>query len=322
MFPICSCSPQQDKEKIVTAVFREKIKGWFGLSRPPFHTVGVLPFILGTFLAWKVDGVFSNTIFMLGVLAVILILLSTYHAGEYFDHEEDKISKTIFHSMFAGGSGVIPAGIVSRKVPLWTSLITFTLAAAIGIILQFVLKTGPCTLLLGCLGAFPGFFYSTRPIRLVERGIGELCIGFCYGWLPVASGFYIQTGHISPIIHWIGVSIGLTIFNVILLNEFPDFIADSTVGKRNLLVRMGKKKGEALYIVISVLAWMAMFLSIAAGIPGKAVYFYLPILILSAGIITMILLRKHRDQKILEILCGLNIAVNLGTTTIYILAYL
>jgi len=322
MFPICSCSPQQDKEKIVTAVFREKIKGWIGLSRPPFHTVGVLPFILGTFLAWKVDGVFSTTIFILGVCAVILILLSTYHAGEYFDHEEDKISKTIFHSMFSGGSGVIPAGIVSRKVPLWTSLITFALAATIGIILQFVLETGPYTLLLGCLGAFPGFFYSTRPIRLVDRGVGELCIGFCYGWLPVASGFYIQTGYISSLIHWIGVPIGLTIFNVILLNEFPDLIADSAVGKRNLLVRLGKQKGEALYIAISVLAWIAMFLSVAAGIPGKAVFFYLPVLILSASIITMILLKKHRNQKILEILCGLNIAVNLSTTTTYILAYM
>jgi len=109
---------------------------------------------------------------------------------------------------------------------------------------------------------------------------------------------------------------------VILLNEFPDFIADSTVGKRNLLVRVGKQKGEALYIATSVLALMAMFLSVAAGVPGKAVYFYLPILILSAGIITMILLRKHRNQKTLEILCGLNIAVNLGTTTTYILAYM
>jgi 1,4-dihydroxy-2-naphthoate octaprenyltransferase len=224
--------------------------------------------------------------------------------------------------MFAGGSGVIPAGIVSRKVPLWTSLITFALAAALGIILQFVFQTGPYTLLLGCLGAFPGFFYSTRPIRLIERGVGELCIGFCYGWLPVASGFYIQTGYISPIIHWMGVPIGLTIFNVILLNEFPDFIADSTVGKRNLLVRMGKQKGEALYIATSMLAWIAMFLSITAGIPGKVVYFYLPVLILSAVIIAMILLRKHRNQKTLEILCGLNIAVNLGTTTAYILAYM
>jgi 1,4-dihydroxy-2-naphthoate octaprenyltransferase len=153
--------------------FKETLKGWISLSRPPFHTVGLLPFILGSFLAWKMTGFFSATVFALGVFAVILILLATYHAGEYFDHEEDKISKNLFNSMFAGGSGIIPLGIVSREVPLWTGIIAFMLAAVIGIILQFILKTGPYTLLLGCLGAFPGFFYSTKPIRLVERGVGE-----------------------------------------------------------------------------------------------------------------------------------------------------
>jgi 1,4-dihydroxy-2-naphthoate octaprenyltransferase len=302
--------------------FKEKLKGWVGLSRPAFHTVGVLPFILGSLLAWKIDGFFNTPVFILGIIAVVLVMLATYHSGEYFDYEEDKISKKLFNNMFAGGSGVIPSGVIAREVAIWTGIITFTVAAVIGIILQFVLKTGPYTLFLGCLGAFSGFFYSTRPVRLVGRGVGEIFIGFCYGWLPVASGFYIQMGYISPIIHWIGLPIGLTIFNVILLNEFPDNIADLSVGKRNLLVRLGEKKSEILYISMSVLAWITMFLSIAAGVPIKAIYFYMPVLILSAAIIIMMLIRKHKDPKSLEILCGLNIAVNLGTTLTYILAYM
>ncbi len=69
-----------------------KIKGWIGLSRPPFHTVGILPFILGTLLAYKINSTFSLEIFFLGVLGVILIMLSTYHSGEYFDYRGDIIS--------------------------------------------------------------------------------------------------------------------------------------------------------------------------------------------------------------------------------------
>lgn len=298
-----------------------KIQAWFGLSRPPFHTVGVLPFILGGFLAWKINGIFDTTIFVLGMLAVILIMLSTYHAGEYFDHEEDKISKQLFNSRFAGGSGVIPSGIVSRQVPLWTSLITFLIAAFIGIILQFILGTGPYTLILGCLGAFPGFFYSTRPVRLVETGFGEMFIGFCYGWLPVASAYYIQTGYIHPIIHWMSIPIGMTIINVILLNEFPDYTADSSVGKKNLLVRFGIEKGVAMYVLISAFAWVAMFLSFMAGVPIKALHVYIPVLLLSAIIMMMMLKKKYKDPKILEALCGLNIVVNLGTTITYIYAF-
>jgi 1,4-dihydroxy-2-naphthoate octaprenyltransferase len=300
----------------------KKLKGWIGLSRPPFHTVGILPFLLGSFLAWKLEGIFNNTVFSLGIIAVILIMLSTYHAGEYFDHEEDKISKQLFPSRFAGGSGVIPAGTLSRQVPLWTSIITFMLASVIGITLQFYYRTGPYTLLLGCLGAFPGFFYSTRPIRLVDKGYGEIFIGFCYGWLPVASGFYIQLGYIHPIIHWLWLPIGFTIFNVILLNEFPDFIADTSTGKKNLLVRLGKKNGVIVYISISVLAWMTMTLSVMAGVSIKALYFYLPVFVISVVLTVMMLQKMYENPKTLEIMCGLNILVNLGTTTTYILAYM
>lgn len=300
----------------------QKIKRWLTLSRPPFHTVGVLPFVLGTLLAYKINAVFSMEVFMLGVSAVILIMLSTYQSGEYFDFREDEISQRYYKSSFAGGSGVIQAGAMSRPVALWTSIVSLIIAGAIGTILQFVLKTGPHTLLLGFMGAFPGFFYSTRPIRLVQRGIGELFIGFCYGWLPIASAYYLQTGSIHRVIHWLSIPIGLTIFNVILLNEFPDYAADKATGKKNLLYRIGKKNGASLYIIFSLLASAAMLASPFWGIPFRVIYFYLPVLIISLFIVVMAERGKHEDKQTLEKLCGLNIAVNLGTSLSYILAYI
>jgi 1,4-dihydroxy-2-naphthoate octaprenyltransferase len=299
-----------------------KIAGWLGLSRPPFHTVGILPFLLGTFLAWRLDHAFALPVFALGISGIVLVMLSTYHAGEYFDYAEDELSKRLFRSRFSGGSGVIPDRILPRSVPLWTSIIAIALAGIVGLILQFGLKTGPLTLLLGSLGALPGFFYSTRPIRLVNRGVGELFIGFCYGWLPVASAYYIQRGTIPPVIHWMALPIGLSIFNVILLNEFHDYTADLAFGKTNLLVRLGKSKGMAVYVIAAILSWPCMVSSIGAGVPRKALFIYLPVMLLSAGISLMMAGKKYENPVALEILCGLNVAVNLGTTTAYILAFL
>jgi 1,4-dihydroxy-2-naphthoate octaprenyltransferase len=249
-------------------------------------------------------------------------MLSTYHAGEYFDYREDDISHRFYKSKFSGGSGVTQEGILSRSVPFWTSIISFILAGFIGLILQFYFKTGTYTLALGCLGAFPGFFYSTKPIRLVQRGFGEIFIGFCYGWLPVASAYYIQTATIDPIIHWLSIPIGFTIFNVILLNEFPDYIADNSAGKRNLLNRLGKKTGMIIYVTLSLLASLAMLASPLWGVPFQVLYFYLPVLIISLFIVVMMLRDKYEDRKMLEILCALNIAVNLGTSLTYILTYI
>ena len=299
-----------------------KLKGWISLSRPSFHTVGIFPFILGTVLAYKINSAFSFEIFVLGVSGVVLIMLSTYHSGEYFDYQGDVISNRLHKNPFAGGTRVLLNGKTSPLIPLWTGIIALILAGTTGVVLQFVLKTGPYTLLLGAIGAFSGFFYSTHPVRLVQRGVGEIFIGFCYGWLPIAAAYYIQTGTIHPVIHWMSIPIGLTIFNVILLNEFPDYEADLATGKKNLLCRVGKRTGNFIYVASSLLASASMIASPLWGIPFQVIYFYLPVLMIALFIVVAMLRNKYEDKKTLEILCGLNIAVNLGTTLIYMLAYI
>lgn len=299
----------------------KRILAWIKLSRPPFLSVGAFPFILGTLLAWKLEGVFNAHVFIAGMTAVILIMLSTYHSGEYFDYEGDTLSHQMHRNRFAGGSRVLQSGALSPRTALWTSILTFVIAAGIGIYIQFGLQTGPYTILLGSLGIFPGFFYSTRPIRLVDRGVGEIFIGFCYGWLPVASAFYIQAGHIAPVIHGIGIPIGFTIFNVIFLNEFPDYMADKTVGKKNLLVRLGIERGALIYSTATVLTWVSVLFTLKLGVSLKALYLFLPVMALSAVLILMVMNRKYENKRTLEVLCGLNIAINIGTTFSYIVAY-
>lgn len=301
--------------------FKQMLQGWVVLSRPPFHIVGILPFVLGAVLAYRLAHTFNPEVFVWGAMAVVLIMLSTYHAGEYYDQRENAISSRLHENPFAGGSRMIPEGKIPARVALWTSIIAILIALAIGLILQFVYHTGPYTLLLGSLGAFPGFFYSSEPIRLVKRGVGEIFIGFCYGWLPVASSYYIQTAGIAPVIQWLWMPIGFSIFNVIFLNEFPDYDADAATGKKNLLVRIGKDKGKWVYIVFNLLTGLTMMLSPCFGVPVQVVYFYLPFLAIALFINQQILKGRHEDARRLKLLCGLNIAVNIGTSLAFILAY-
>ena len=302
--------------------FKQSLQGWIVLSRPPFHTVGVMPFLLGTFLAYRLTGVFHPEVFILGAIGVMLVMLSTYHSGEYFDRRENAISSRLHQNPFAGGTRMIPEGKMPAGVAFWTSIVAIFSALGIGIVLQCLYETGPYTLLLGCLGALPGFFYSTEPIRLVKRGVGEILIGFCFGWLPVASAYYIQTASIAPMIHWIWLPIGFSIFNVILLNEFPDYEADVATGKKNLLYRIGKEKGKIVYIVFNLLTCIAMLMSPAFGVPFRVIYFYLPFTAIALYIVYQMFKNRHEDARRLELLCGLNIAVNIGTSLAYLLAFI
>jgi 1,4-dihydroxy-2-naphthoate octaprenyltransferase len=189
-------------------------------------------------------------------------------------------------------------------------------AVLIGICIYLYYQTDLRTLLLGGLGLFIGFFYTGRPFRWSYRGLGEILIGFCYGWLPIATGFFLFAGFFSQQVFLLSIPVGLSIFNVILMNEFPDEEADRTIGKRNLVVRFGKERMGDLYTGLSILTGL-YFMRVMWGV-GKTSFW---LLVLSAVPILLILWNligvwrgSYQDGKKLEILCRNTLFVNLSIT--------
>jgi 1,4-dihydroxy-2-naphthoate octaprenyltransferase len=292
------------------------------LSRLPFHTVGILPFLLGNILVRYSTTAFRWDVFFLALIGVILIMLTTYYAGEYWDIQEDTISGSHAPSSFSGGSQVIQRGLLPHTHALWASLLSMILALSIGVVLQFYFNTGFWTLPLGLVGLAGGFFYSARPIRWVSRGVGELWIALCYGWLPLISAYYIQQGPPPTLVYWIGLPIALTIVNVILLNEFPDYSADTQTGKRNLVVRVGQSGAALIYIILNVGSWIAMVLIGLHGAPGHTLLYYLPVFLLSLFTTSLMLKGAWKTPSTLTKLCGITLLINLGTTSSLVMSFI
>jgi hypothetical protein len=57
------------------------------------------------------------------------------------------------------------------------------------------------------------------------------------------------------------------------------------------------------------------------GVPLPAVWFYLPIMLLSLILVVLMIRGRWRERQVLERLCAANLVVNLGTTAVYILAF-
>jgi 1,4-dihydroxy-2-naphthoate octaprenyltransferase len=189
-------------------------------------------------------------------------------------------------------------------------------AILIGFYIYLQYQTDLRTLVLGGVGIFFGFFYSNKPFRWSYQGLGEIIIGFCYGWLPIATGFFLFTGFFSPQIFLLSIPVGLSIFNVILINEFPDKEADQSIGKKNLVVRFGKERMGDLYIGLSLLTGFSFikmmwgfghtpfWLLVLSGIP--------PLMILWN--LTQVWRGNYHDSKKLELLCRNTLFVNLSMT--------
>ncbi len=299
----------------------QRLSAWLRLARLPFHSVGVLPFVLGMVLAYRLSGNFRWPTAAFGTLGVILVMLATYFAGEHWDYAEDTLSGSLGRSRFAGGSGVLQSGLLPRHAALRAALVSVALALVVALALRYILGTGPWTVPFALIGLLGGFFYSARPVRWVSTGIGELWIAFCYGWLPVAVGCYLQTASVPRLVHVVALPIAFTIFNVILLNEFPDYDADRQAGKANLTVRLGRERAAWLYAAAAAAACGAFLLSLRYGVPGAALWAYLPVLALTATLAVLVVGGRWRERPTLERLCGANLLVNLGTTAAYILAF-
>jgi len=292
------------------------IVAWWKLSRVPFLSVGILPLILGFVLAWRWGYRGPLGLYILSVMAVVLIMWMTYYLGEWNDLGGDRINETF--NRFSGGSRVL----VKKTLPPWFSLLLgyICLVGAIFIGLYIYLKYQKDfrTLLLGGMGIFFGFFYSNKPFRWSYRGLGEILIGFCYGWLPIATGFFLFTGFFSPQVFMLSVPVGLSIFNVILINELPDEESDRAVGKRNLVIRFGREKMGDLYLGLSIVTGLSfvkvilifgqppLWLLILSGIP----------LLLILWNLIQVLRGGHLKAKKLELICRNTIFVNLSMTMI------
>jgi 1,4-dihydroxy-2-naphthoate octaprenyltransferase len=290
--------------------------GWWKLSRIPFLSVGLLPLILGFVLAWRWGYKGPLGLYVLSTMAVILIMWMTYYLGEWNDLEGDRLNQGF--NRFSGGSRVLVKGVL----PVWVSLFLgygcLAGAILIGFYIYLQYQTDPRTLLLGGIGIFSGFFYSNKPFRWSYRGVGEIVIGFCYGWLPIATGFFLFTGFFSQQVILLSIPVGLSIFNVILINEFPDEEADRAIGKRNLVIRFGREKMGDLYLGLSIVTSLSFVKVIL--IFGQPPFWLLtlsgiPLLLILWNLI-QVWRGGYRDAKKLELICRNTIFVNLSMTMI------
>jgi 1,4-dihydroxy-2-naphthoate octaprenyltransferase len=88
----------------------------------------------------------------------------------------------------------------------------------------------------------------------VYRGLGETVIGLSYGpWMTLGS-VHLHTHRFSWSALRASLVPGLLIMALAVVNNIPDFHQDRLVGKRNLVVRLGRKNGRYLYLILSFVA--------------------------------------------------------------------
>lgn len=273
-------------------------KVWFKAIRVPFFTATIIPVTLGSVVAWHDINNFIWMKFWLAMFGALLIHTGTNLANDYFDHlwGNDRVNLT--PTPFSGGSRVIQDGLIKPKNILYVSLAAFILGSAIGLYLNFLSK-GNVILILGITGVFLGFFYTAKPFRIGYGSFGELAVGIGFGPLMVMGSYYVQAQSLSFKVFLVSIPVGILIALVLLINEFPDYLADKSVGKRTMVVILGKRNAVVLYHILLA----AVYLFIISFV----IFNYLPltclIVLLSLPLaLKAFVISKKNFDKIYELL--------------------
>ncbi len=221
-----------------------------------FLYAGLLPYFLGAAWAYGVEKTFNPGVFSLGLFGIFLSVVGVESFNEYFDAKM--------------GTDRVFNPDAEEYIPEWmfsVGIAAFALAAGIGF--HLARQGGWPVVLYTLLGGAAAVWYVGPPIRWVYRGLGETVIGLSYGPWMVLGSLHLHTHRFSWGALLASLVPGLLIMSLATVNNIPDFHQDRLVGKKNLVVRLGRKNGRYLYLGLSALGLLIIPFGVLAGIFPK-----------------------------------------------------
>ncbi len=236
-----------------------------------FLYAGLLPYLLGAAWAYGRAGTFDAIAFWSGLAGVVFAVVGVEAFNEYFDSRMG--TDRVFNP-----DDLPPMSDAVR----WLGVVAFAIAFAVGVHLT---RTGGWPILaFALLGGAAAIFYVAPPIRWAYRGLGELVIALSYGPWMVLGSLYLHTRTVSWQALFASLVPGCLIMALAVVNAIPDYHQDRLVGKRNLVVRLGRRRAVALYLALAGAGLAVVPIGVALGVfpvASLAALLALPLLVKS-----------------------------------------
>lgn len=255
-------------------------------QRLPFLTATLVPVVVASAIAAQ-DGPIAAGLAFLTLAGVALFHLGANALNEYYARRGSHAH--VPSALFGGASGLLPGARVARGQLRALALLFYGVGVAIG--LYLAATRGLEVLWLGFAGALVGLLYSTPPVRLAHRGLGELAVAVGFGPLIVLGTYFVQRQAWSLEALLASLPLAFLIAAVLYINQFPDKEGDARVGKRTLIVRLPERTAVIGYVALLGLTYVVILAGVSfAGVPALAPYAFPPWSLL--GLLTLPLAAK------------------------------
>lgn len=249
-------------------------RAWFLAARPKTLTAAAVPVMLGSSYAWHLTGGdgYGFVPMVLCFLFAFVMQIDANFVNDYFDCVRGRDNEARL-----GPQRACQQGWVTLKAMRKAIAITSFLACVVG--LPLVLYGGWKLIIIGILCLLFCFLYTTL---LAGKGLGDLLVIVFFGLIPCCFSCYVivpkylQTLDNMP---WmLATSCGLIVDTLLIINNYRDIDNDRAVGKRTIVVALGRKVTRLLYLLIVPVAIILVIHSV--GLTASSVILSLPPLVL------------------------------------------
>lgn len=137
--------------------------------------------------------------------------------------------------------------------------IVLCLAAAMLTAPYLVARGGVPAALIGLAGVVASLSYAAGPLRYARLGLADPVFFTMFGIVAVAGAYYAQAGSFSAHAFVVGLPVGALVTNVLVIDDIRDRAFDAEKGWRTGVVRFGLGWARSEYLLLSVLAYAALF---------------------------------------------------------------
>jgi len=248
-----------------------RLRAFVKLGRPQFLIGGLLLFGLGSALARAHGTGIDWQRYIWGQATITAAQWMTHYSNDYFDLDADRANST--PTRWSGGSRVLVSGALAPRAALVASVVLGTAALIAACFLAGLPASPPLVLPLALLIIALSWCYSSPPLRLLSRGLGEATTTCVVTLLTPLLGFYVQSGALHPVLFLACFPLCCLQFSMLLTIELPDAAGDAAQGKRTLVVRRGAEWAARLAAFILIVTFAALPILFLLGLPPRIALF-------------------------------------------------
>ena len=221
------------------------LKAWLLAARPKTLTGAAAPVLVALSLVFSDQQSLDFIAAALCLLFALLMQIDANLVNDYFDFMKGRDDKaTRLGPQRACAEGWITPKAMCRGIAVFT-----VLACLAG--LPLIAWGGWWLLAVGLACVVFCFLYTTM---LAQVGLGDLLVLVFFGLVPVCGTYFIQTGTVTLQVVLISLAMGLVTDCLLLVNNYRDREQDMAAGKRTLVVYLGSKVTEWLYLLLGYVA--------------------------------------------------------------------